>query len=88
MAKTALDKQIQDVFEPYLMALGRVAHSWNHLQEALGGLFCTVAGLNEAVGLPVWHSSASDRAQRKMLRAVVDVFTKGSGPAFPRQKMI
>jgi hypothetical protein len=45
------------------------AHSWNHLQDALGQLFGLVAGMNHWVALAIWYSSRSDRAEREMLRA-------------------
>lgn len=65
------DEKMEETFSPYLMALGRVAHSWNHLQEALGKLFCTVTKMESAVGLSIWHSVLSDRTQREMLRAAL-----------------
>ncbi len=30
---------IKNLLDPYFMALGQVAHSWNHLHEELGKLF-------------------------------------------------
>jgi hypothetical protein len=33
---------IKNLLDPYFMALGQVAHSWNHLHEELGKLFCAI----------------------------------------------
>jgi hypothetical protein len=76
MTKLPTDAQIrevEDVFRPYIFALGQVAHAWNHLQETLASLFCVVAGINQTIGLAIWHSLQSDRAQREMLRAALAV---------------
>jgi hypothetical protein len=75
MAKLPTTEQIDaaaEVLEPYFTAVGKVAHRWNHMQEALGLLFCAVAGLGHATGLTIWHSLKSDLAQRDMLRAVTE----------------
>jgi hypothetical protein len=56
---------------PYIILLGKVAHAWNHLQEGIGRLFCLVSGLCPSIGLAIWHSSKSDRAQREMLEAAL-----------------
>lgn len=69
MAKPSIDDQIEQAFEPYFLALGKVAHEWNHMQEELGKLFCTVVGLGESMGMTLWHSLRSDLAQRQMLVA-------------------
>jgi hypothetical protein len=58
-------------FEPYFAALGQVAHAWNHLQEEFAELFCSVTGLGNSMGLAIWHSLRSDRAQREMVRAAI-----------------
>jgi hypothetical protein len=69
MSRDAVDAKM----EPYVMALGKVAHAWNYLQEALGQLFCAVTGLEEMnIGTAIWHSTTNDRAQREMLRAAVN----------------
>jgi hypothetical protein len=65
------DEIIRATFEPYVTALGKVAHAWNHLQETLGQLFCALTGLDERVGLAIWHSSRNDRAQHAMLKAAL-----------------
>jgi len=60
---------VDAVMEPYVMALGKVAHAWNYLQEMLCELFCSVTGLENNTGQAIWHSTTNDRAQREMLRA-------------------
>jgi hypothetical protein len=72
---TPLDAAIKEKMEPYVAALGRVAHSWNRLQEDLGQLFATVTGLMDGCGLAIWHSTPNDRAQRDMLRAAIEFST-------------
>jgi hypothetical protein len=54
---------------PYLHELALVVAAWNELHLELSQLFCTVAGIREMLtGLRIWHSTDSDRAQRKLLR--------------------
>jgi hypothetical protein len=65
------DDAVNAKMEPYVTALGKVAHAWNKLQESLGQLFCTITGLENAIGQAIWHSTANDRAQREMLRAAI-----------------
>ena len=69
----ATDEAIRAKMEPYVMPLGKVAHAWNYLQEALGQLFCTVTGLADNTGPAIWHSTTNDRSQREMLRAAARV---------------
>jgi hypothetical protein len=74
VAKLPNDEEVDAAtaaFAPYFTALGKVAHAWNHLQEEVGRLFCLVAGIDDHMGLAVWHSSKSDRAQRDMLEAAL-----------------
>jgi hypothetical protein len=73
--RRAADAVIKQKMEPYVAALGRVAHSWNRLQEDLGQLFATVTGLLDGSGVAIWHSTPHDLAQRKMLRAAVETST-------------
>ncbi len=63
------DEEMEVAFEDYVSALGKVAHAWNYMQEALGNLFVTVAEIDHFVGLAVWFSTQNDRTQREMLRA-------------------
>ena len=57
--------------EPYKLALGKVAHQWNHMQEQLGLLFCMVSGLDNSMGMGIWHALKSDRSQRDLLEAAI-----------------
>jgi hypothetical protein len=57
--------------EPYFSALGRVAHSWNHLHEELGKLFCSVSDLELHHGMAIWHKLKSDRSQRDILQGAI-----------------
>ncbi len=57
---------------PYFHELGLVVASWNELHEQLGQLFWTVTGIsNGYIALGIWHSTENDRAQRKMLEAIL-----------------
>ncbi|SHN79158.1 hypothetical protein [Bradyrhizobium erythrophlei] len=58
-------------FEPYYKAVGKVVHAWNGLQEQLAIVFCRVTNIDQTMGLSVWHSANSDRAQRQMLKAAL-----------------
>jgi hypothetical protein len=74
MAKLPTDEEIDAVnaaLNPYFIALGRVAHSWNHLHEELGKLFCSVTGLELHHGMTIWHTLKSDRSQRDILRGAI-----------------
>jgi hypothetical protein len=62
-------------FEAYFMALGRVAHEWNHMQEELGKVFCVVSGLDNSMGMALWHALKSDRSQRDLLDAAARTAT-------------
>lgn len=57
--------------QPYFLALGKVAHSWNHLHEELGKVFCAVTGLPLHLGMGVWHKLKSDRSQRDILEGAI-----------------
>lgn len=57
--------------KPYFIALGIVAHAWNHLHEELGKIFCAVTELDLPIGMAIWHSLKSDRSQRDILKGAV-----------------
>ncbi|TRL38218.1 hypothetical protein FM996_00940 [Methylosinus sporium] len=64
---------IQETISEYVTALGRVAHSWNYLQERLGQLFTKMAPTApHNIMLAVWYSQQSDRNQRRLLRAALN----------------
>jgi hypothetical protein len=69
-------------FRPYGIALATFAFNWNRLHEQLSLLFITVlripdeteprGQMNRTIPLAIWHSTDSDSAQRKILRASVE----------------
>jgi len=64
---------VRERADQYVAALGRVAHSWNYLQERLGQLFTKVAPTApHNIMLAVWYSQQNDRNQRRMLRAAIN----------------
>jgi hypothetical protein len=68
-----LQKAINIKFEEYLLALGKVAHSWNLLHEALAQIFATLSNSDDRVAFAIWYSTNSDRAQREMLRSTLEI---------------
>jgi len=58
---------IENLLDPYFLALGRVAHSWNHLHEELGKVFCALTRVDLESGMAIWHALKSDRSQRDIL---------------------
>lgn len=67
-------EEITAAFEAYALAVGKVAHAWNYLQETLAHLFVHVLGVaDRQVALAVSYSTDSDRAQQRMLRDAVNV---------------
>lgn len=79
------NKEIEGVWKPYISAVGRVAHSWNFLQESLALLFAAIME-TERFALAVWYSSNDDRTQRHMLRAAIDCLPHANWPQFPTAK--
>lgn len=70
IVKALSDKQLDRHYRPYALALGHLVYSWNLLHDKLAELFWTISGINEGViAFSIWHSTPSDLAQRKMLRA-------------------
>jgi hypothetical protein len=68
-----VEMAMREKFGEYLIAVGRVAHDWNHLQETLGKLFASVIlDSHDITLLAVWYSEQNDRAQRRMLRAAIN----------------
>ncbi len=68
-----IEKKIEESWQPYIQALGEVAHSWNQLHEALAYLFSCATGTNQNVAYAVWHAVRSDLAQRHILKDAVAV---------------
>ena len=74
MAKLPTIEKIEaaeKALESYKLALGKIAHAWNHMQEQLGMLFCMVSGLDNSMGMGIWHALKSDRSQRDLLEAAI-----------------
>ena len=67
---------------PYFQELALVVIAWNEFHLELSQLFCTVAGIQMTTGLRIWHSTDSDRAQRKLLQGT----TLGDLQHLPRVK--
>ena len=69
---TAADiKNMDAAMDAYKLAVGKVATNWNWLQEDLAQLFALVTGLDYRAAHAIWYSLNSDRAQRNMLRDVI-----------------
>jgi len=60
-----------EILRPYFTALGKVAHTWNHLHEELGKVFCAVTNADLSLGMAIWHSLKSDRSQRDILEGAL-----------------
>lgn len=74
MAKLPSQAEIEAAdraLQPYFLALGRVAHAWNHLHEELGKVFCAVTGLEVHIGMAIWNSLKNDRSQRDTLESAI-----------------
>jgi hypothetical protein len=66
------DEEARVAFEAYALAVGKVVHAWNYLQETLGQLLYYVTGPDDGrAALSKWYSKKSDHRQRAMLRAAV-----------------
>ena len=71
--KTLSAKQFEVKFRPYAIGIGNVALSWNRLQDTFGILFWWFSGRrSDTVMLNVWHASNNDRAQRGLLRTLIE----------------
>ena len=69
--------QLRRASRPYAVSVGELAFSWNSLHNHLGNLFeLVVKSPSRRMGISIWYSSDSDYAQRKMLRAAVQVATQ------------
>lgn len=89
MARLPSHKEIEEAiattWQPYVTALGKVAHSWNFLQESLAQLFAEIMG-SGSLALAVWYSSNDDRTQRRMLRAATERLPEDRWATFPNAK--
>src|SRR3954470_9699664 len=65
--------QIRKATRPYATSLGELVFAWNDLHENLSKLFeLAIKSPLRNMGTSIWHSTDSDFAQRKMLRAAVE----------------
>ena len=65
-------EQWEAAIDAYAMAVGRVSGSWNYLHQTLGRFFAVVIGGDSHLILTAWRSIENDRAQREMLRVVIN----------------
>lgn len=66
----------------YAINVGYVAFEWNQAQEALGVLFGNILRIDHpAAAATIWQSLPSDRAQRQILREIVDLYYRGDAQA-------
>src|SRR5665213_1757972 len=72
VVKWPTQKELTAAFELYAVAVGRVAHAWNYLQEKFALLFVEVTGADRTLALAVWYSVSNDRTQRGMLKAAIN----------------
>src|SRR6266700_3654702 len=64
---------LTEAFDRYALQIGHIVYEWNHLQDILSGLFCTVVEAKiPDIPLAIWFSTKSDQAQRDMLRDAAD----------------
>lgn len=73
-------------FKPYVIAVGRVAHAWNQLQESLGNTFAEVVGTDDQVAFAIWYSAKADRAQHLMLKAAIAATADTRWSTHPKAK--
>lgn len=72
-----LDFRIK-IFQPYTKALGELSLAWNDFHMVLSSLFWASTRIpNGMVPNAMWNSLKSDRAQREMLEALIDLKVLG-----------
>ena len=61
----------EQLWNEHALAIGRIAMSWNGLQETLAELFADLFDrTNWKLAIAAWHSLTSDVSQQEMLRSV------------------
>ncbi len=81
------DVEIRGEFTPYAAKLGSLVYVWNDLHDSLALLFWVVTGItNGLVPLAIWHSTDSDRAQRRMLQSAVNATAAAFDAKFKHAK--
>jgi hypothetical protein len=74
-------KQLNRAFNPYAANLGELVFHWNSLHNELSHLFeLVIKSPVRKMGVSIWHSTDSDFAQRKMLRAATEIASHLSKP--------
>lgn len=77
VAANPLHHEASEEFRQYTAKLGSVVYTWNELHTVLSMLFAEISGITDkSIPFSIWHSTESDRAQRKMLQAAVDAAIK------------
>jgi hypothetical protein len=72
-------------FDPYAVAIGRLALVWNNLHERLAAVFWTLLGAGFMdQPMAIWRSAKFDRPQREMLRAVGETLRPSFLAEFPK----
>lgn len=66
--RTPSNAELEKLFEPYGVELGKLVYAWNLLQGSLCEVFSILAP-PARVAEAVWHSTQNDRTQREMLRS-------------------
>jgi hypothetical protein len=70
-------KELREAFAPYAESIGYLVYAWNELHDRLCQMFqIMVQSPSPQLAGAVWHSTDSDYAQRKMLRAAVEKTTR------------
>jgi hypothetical protein len=63
-----------ETFRPYAKALGEVVLAWNDFNMVLSSLFWAASKIpNGMTANAMWNSLKSDRAQREILEALIDL---------------
>jgi hypothetical protein len=67
------EAQLRKARQPYAISVGELVFAWNALHENLSEIFeLAIKSPSRYMGTSIWHSTDSDFAQRKMLRAAVE----------------
>jgi hypothetical protein len=75
--------------DAHALAVGKIVLAWNEFHEMLGEIFANLLGATHwEQGLVTWHALESDRAQRKMLRAMAQKQLKPKSKALEEIKWL
>jgi hypothetical protein len=91
-SKPITKRDTNRVIRPFALEVGKISIEWNKMQEYLGLVFGSMfphhqnipAASHRDIALAVWHSAASDRAQREMLRAAANAAFKNKLASPPK----